>query len=177
MPRHDYVCSDCRTVLRDQYRSIEQGGAAHPPRCPSCFAMMTWIIPVPRMDLRSDGEGSSGARFQKFTVRDGLNRLVEVDSLHKVREIERESAKMAADGIGQPILFRGFAQDHSNMGVNLFGDGPSEKPEPKYKQKFGLQGGASAVAPTVEDGVVSDPDYSYGPGVDDSNTSPLKESA
>lgn len=174
MPRHDFKCSACGTILRDQYRTLEQGGAAHPPRCPHCFEMMTWVIPVPRMDLRSDGEGKSGETFQKFTCRDGQNNLVEIDSLHKLREVERESAKMAADGIGQPIVFRGFAQDHSNMSVNTFGEHPLDAPDMTLtaagKRKFGLQNGAKMI-----DASEGEPEHAYGPGVSDANTSPLED--
>lgn len=130
---------------------------------------MIWVVPVPRMDLRSDGEGKSGNTFQKFVTRDGCNNLVEIDSLHKLREVERESEKMAADGIGQPILFRGFAQDHSNMGSNLFGEPPSEKPSEEAKRKFGRRSGFQEIV--GEQG--ADPDCKYGPGVNDSNTSAL----
>lgn len=118
--------------------------------------------------MKSDGGGGQG--FQKFTVRDGLNNLVEIDSLHKLRQVERESEKMAADGFGQPIRFRAYAQEHANMGLNTFGDGPAEKLDPKAKARFGLQGGAGQVAGGEGGG---DPEYSYGPGVDDTNTSAL----
>ena len=130
---------------------------------------MTWIVPRPRMDLKTDGGGTSG--FQKFTTRDGLNNLVEIDSLHKLRQVEAESEKLSRDGIGQPIRFRAYAQDHSNMGVNTFGDGPPEKLDPAAKRKFGLQGAASQVQPGEDGG---DPEYTYGPGVNDSNTSALE---
>ena len=172
MPNHDFRCPACQTILRDQYRSVEQGGAAHPPRCPRCFVLMQWIIPRPRFDLRSDGEGCSGHTFQKFTVRDGQNHPVEIDSLHKLRQIERESEQQYRNGEGQPILFRGFAQDHSNMSTNLFGEPPTEKPTEAGKQKFGLGRGTTAVEGPAGG---QEPDFSYGPGVNDTNTSALKD--
>ena len=171
LPNHDYECRPCRVVLRDQYRSVSVGGRDTRPACPDCGRIMDWVIPRLRLDLRADGEGTSGATFQKFTIRDGQNNLVEIDSLHKLRQVERESEKMAADGIGQPIRFRAFAQDHSNMSVNTFGEGPSEKPSAAGKRKFGLRGGATPVDAPAEGG---DPDYTYGPGVNDSNTSALE---
>lgn len=169
MPNHDFK-SACGYILRDQYRSVLVGGSGDRPTCPHCGDLMVWMIPVPRMDLRSDGEGKSGNTFQKFTMRDGQNNLVEIDSLHTLRRIEAESEKMAADGVGQQVRVRGFAQDASNMGVNTFGDGPPERPTLEGKRKFGLRGGASQVEAPADG---SDPDYAYGPGVSDANTSAL----
>jgi hypothetical protein len=167
--RHDYRCPACRRVLRDQYRTLDQGGLHTAPRCPACTTQMEWLPPRLAWDLKTDGGGTAG--FQKFTTYDGLNRKVEIDSLHKLRQVEAESEKLAADGIGQPIRFRAYAQDRSNMGVNTFGDGPPEKLDPSAKRRFGLQGAASQVQPGPDG---ADPEYSYGPGVDDSNTSALQ---
>lgn len=174
MPNHDYRCPECATILRDQYRTIEQGGSAHPPRCPHCFAMMVWIIPRPRMDLRSDGEGRSGQTFQKFFARDGRNHLVEIDSVHKLRQVENESEQLARNGEGQVVRFRAYEQDRSNMSVNVFGERPKDDPDMVLteagKRKFGLQGGAQLI-----DGNQAEPEYSYGPGVNDSNTTALED--
>lgn len=133
---------------------------------------MEWVIPSPRMDVRSDGEGRSGATFQKFTCRDGRNQLVEIDSLHKLRQVERESEQLARNGEGQAITFRGFAQEHSNMGVNTHGEPPTDRLDAAAKHKWGLRGATKAVQ-TEADG--SDPAFAYGLGVNDSNTSALKE--
>jgi hypothetical protein len=162
------VCESCGWTLKEQYRSVQEGGSAHPPIC-ECGQPMIWIVPRPRFDVRTDGEGKSGNTFQKFSIRDGLNRVVEIDSLHKLREVERESEKMAADGIGQPIRFRGYAQDHSNMAVNTFGDRPPNELTPEGKRKFGLQGAAKHI-----DASEGEPEIAYGPGVNDNNTSALE---
>ena len=167
---HDYQCPGCRGWLKNQLRTAQEGGISTAPACPSCGVRMIWTPTVFRTDLRTDGEGASGATFQKFTMLDGLNRRVEIDSLHTLRKIERESEKMAADGIGQPIRLRAFAQDRGNMSVNTFGEGPSEKPSAEAKRRFGLQGGAQPVTAPADGG---DPDYTYGPGVTDANTSAL----
>lgn len=172
MPNHDYFCPPCKVYLRDQYRSVAVGGRGQLPACRHCGYPMIWVVPRLRMDLRTDGEGTSGQRFQKFTARDGLNNLVEIDSLHKLRQVERESEKMAADGIGQPIRFRAYAQDHSNMGQNTFGDGPAEKPTAEHKRRFGFRGGASQLQ---RDSDGNDPECPYGPGVDESNASALPD--
>lgn len=167
---HDYKCAECGFLLRDQFRTAAQGGRTTAPPCPECKTRMEWLVPRLRTDLRTDGEGKSGERFQKFRARDGHNQLVEIDSLHTLRKVERESEQLARNGEGQQIRFRAFEQGHSNMAVNTFGEGPQEKPDPAYKEKFGLRGGAKPVeAPS--DG--SDPSYEYGPGVSDANTSAL----
>lgn len=165
MPRHDFRCPACGSILRDQYRSIEQGGAAHPPRCPSCMEMMTWIVPRPRMSLGTDGEGENAHTFHKFTTRDGRNQLVEIDSLAKLRQVERESEQLAKDGEGQHITFRAFSQDRSNRDVNTHGEPPSGELTAEAKRKWGLRGATSLSA--------EEPSGEYGPGIDDSNTSAL----
>lgn len=168
---HDYTCPECSHRLHDQFRTAAQGGRTTCPACPQCKTQMDWVVPRLRTDLRTDGEGKSGERFQKFTARDGRNQLVEIDSLHTLRRIERESETLARNGEGQQIRFRAFEQGHSNMAVNTFGDGPQEKPDDYAKEKFGLRGAAKSVeAP----GDGSDPSYEYGPGVSDANTSALQ---
>jgi hypothetical protein len=170
MPNHDYRCPTCHFVLRDQYRSIEQGGRATAPICPQCGFQqrMIWVVPRLRTDLRSDGDS---ATFKKFLARDGRNQLVEIDSLHKLRQVERESEQLARNGEGQHITFRGFAQDHSNLLLNTHGEPPAfEKPSEEAKRKWGLRGNTKAIE-TASDGS----EIPYGPGVTDDNTSALKD--
>lgn len=170
MPNHDYHCGQCGWILRDQYRSIDEGGSANPPPCPICTRLMVWMIPVPRMDLRSDGEGKSGSAFQKFTVMDGQNHPVEIDSLHKLRQVERESEQLARDGMGQQMVFRAYANHTGNKLDPTLGDIPTPKLDPAAKRRFGLQSGAKPLA-----GGESGPDIAFGPGVNESNTSALKD--
>lgn len=44
------------------------------------------------------------------------------ESVADLRRFERETEKMAADGIGQPYVIRGYSQDRSNMAVHTLGD-------------------------------------------------------
>ena len=133
-----------------------------------------WIVPRPAWDLRSDGEGKSGETFQKFLARDGHNQLVEIDSLNKLRQVERESEQLARNGEGQVVRFRAYEQDRSNLSVNVFGERPTDEPDMTLtatgKRRFGLQGGA-----TLIDSPESEPDATYGPGVNDSNTTALED--
>ena len=173
MPRHDYFCGRCGAILTDQYRSVEQGGTAHPPRCPNCFEMMTWKVPRPRMSLGTDGGTEDRHTFHKFTARDGRNQLVEIDSINKLRQVERESEQLARNGEGQRITFRAFSQDSSNRDVNTHGE-PERPPEltAESKRKWGLRGNTQRVDAPADGSL---PTYEYGPGVNDSNTSPLPE--
>jgi hypothetical protein len=74
-------------------------------------------------DLKTDGEGGKG--FQKFTVHrlgpDGQQHEETIDSLHTLRAIEKDSEQRYRDGEGEPLRFRGYAQDASNMDVSAFG--------------------------------------------------------
>ena len=70
------------------------------------------------LDLRSDGEGDRP--FQKFsTVVNG--RRVVIDSLSKLRQVERDSEQAYRNGEGEPVRFRMWNQDASNRDVNTFG--------------------------------------------------------
>lgn len=70
------------------------------------------------MDLRTDGEGDRS--FQKFTTVVNGRREV-IDSLHKLRQVERESEQRYRNGEGEPVRFRLWNQDDSNRDVNSFG--------------------------------------------------------
>lgn len=125
---------------------------------------MSWI-PAARFDMRTDGEGSSGSSFQKFTVLDGQNRPVEIDSLRKLRQVERESEQQARNGEGQQMVFRAFNNDGSNRDRGTLGEAPNQQPSAEAKRKYGLRSGTARLA--------GEPDVKFGPGVNESNTSAL----
>lgn len=100
-----------------------------PPMCGFCDTFLE-RNPQPgdfSFDLKTDGGGDKG--FQKFSIyrqvpsKDGT--LVQqeevVDSLHKMRQIEADSEQRYRNGEGEPLRFRAYAQDHSNMDVGSFG--------------------------------------------------------
>lgn len=146
MPRADYHCpredGGCGHRVDDHVFSMRLGAVADAPLCPYCTALvqsdhsdrpgvrMVWI-PAARFDLKGDGDGDKG--FQKFTVHrqqptkiaDGTYALQHVeetiDSLSKVRKIERESEQRYRDGEGEPLRFRAYAQGASNTDVGAFG--------------------------------------------------------
>lgn len=164
MPRHDYRCLTCGGLLLDQYRTTQEGGSAHLPVCPRCGVLMQWI-PQANFDLRSD---SATSDIPKFTTRDGYGNLVEIDSLHKLRQVERESEIAAKNGEGQQIAFRAYSNNRGNRLDNTFGEPPSQAIDPHIKRKFGLQGATKLI-----DAAAGEPDRAYGPGVTDANTSAL----
>lgn len=164
MPLHDYGCFVDGTILTDQYRSVEEGAQAHPPLCPVCGNQMAWVPQVGRMDAFEPG--------QEFTMYDGQNRPVLVESFAQMRQIEQESEQQARNGEGQPIRFRALHQNRSNMQDNTFGEMGGERPTAAGKRKFGLQNAAKPL-PTEIDGTM--PDRAFGPGVDDTNCSALKD--
>jgi len=136
MPRADYRCPICGHVEEDSCFSAAVGAHASAPECPACLqgaavpnnrhhARMEWI-PAAGFDLKTDGQGGRG--FQKFTVHrqvptaSGPVQVEEtVDSLHRLRQIERDSEQRYRDGEGEPLRFRAYAQSGSNLDQNSFG--------------------------------------------------------
>lgn len=130
----------------------------HPNGAP---VLMEWI-PMARFDLKTDGEGDQG--FQKFTVHrqvptaDGLVQVEEtIDSLHKLRQIERESEQRFRDGEGEKLAFRAYSQDPTNTDVGLFG------PFTPESARLTKSGRVSVKAITPADG--SEPTVEVGPGM------------
>lgn len=156
MAHHDFICPGCGHVLTDVNIPIAIGATAGAPSCPEDGRRMEWIPQIGRMDAYEP--------FQEFDTYDGRNRPVHIDSLTKLRQVERESERMAANGEGQPMIWRRFSQDHSNRDVPTLGkwDGPAERPDPAFVKKHG---------PAMKS--ATEPDVAYGPGVSDANASPL----
>lgn len=125
MPLADYRCPDCTQVAHDIPFRMIVGAIASAPDCPDCGAPMEWI-PQAAFDMKTDGEGGRG--FQKFEVsrlvptKDGQVQVTEqIDSLHRLRQIEKDSEQRFRNGEGEPLRFRGYAQNRSNMDVGSFG--------------------------------------------------------
>jgi len=125
MPLHDYRCA-CGRLIHDVYRSIEQGGRFCPPPCPECGAETEWIPAIGRMDAYEP--------FHEVEVYDGRNRRVLVESLHDIRRIERESEKMAEDGVGAPMRWRDYTQDSSNRDVHTILPDPTPEITPRTQR-------------------------------------------
>lgn len=160
MPLHDYQCVEDGTLLTDQYRSVEDGAQAHRPLCPTCGNRMAWVPAVGAMDAFEPGG--------KFSMYDGQNRPVTVESFAQMRALERVSEQQYRNGEGQPLRFRALHQDHSNMLDNTFGEPPEQTPTAAAKRKWGLRGATKQISEATAES------RAYGPGVNDSNTSALK---
>ena len=99
--------------------------------------------------------------FQEFEVRDGQNHLVTVDSLAKLRKIERESEQQYRNGEGQPLVWRRYSQDPSNHDVSALHPHwtGGEQPDPAWVRAH--------AGDLRRDARIAD--TAYGPGVSDSS--------
>lgn len=157
MSFHDFACRACHLRLTDIDVPIAIGARAGAPPCPTCGAPTEWIPQIGRMDA------ASGPAFTAFDAYDGANHPVRIDSLHKLRQVERDSEQLARNGEGQQVNWRMWSNDRSNKLENTLGKyHGGEKPDPAFVKKFGK------ALRSVEE-----PEAGFGPGVDESNTSAL----
>jgi hypothetical protein len=161
MPVHDYWCTVCGQVLVDIMVPIAIGQKAGAPT--HCGQPTSPIPGIGRMDIG----GVKTAGFRGFETTDGRGNPVFVDSLHKLRQVEKDAEQAFRDGEGQPMVWRRYAQDVSNhdqptLSKSYYG---GDAPEPDAKQRFG-----STLRKSTEE-----PDHGFGPGVDESNASALGE--
>lgn len=157
MALHDFRCSICGKVSHDINIPISIGAVDGAPPCLWCGETMDWIPQVGRMDAYEPS--------LEFDTFDGRNQPVHIDSLKKLRQVERESEIHARNGEGQPMVWRKYSQDRSNVHVSTLGESPTVAPTRSAAERFGSTLRKSAEAP----------DTTYGPGVSDSNTSALKD--
>ena len=105
--------------------------------------------------------------FQEFETEvlqpDGSHAPVLVDSLSKMRQIERTSEQRERDGEGQAMIWRDFSQDPSNRDVHTIAEDPTPVLTRAEKRRFGRP-----LRSSVE------PEVTLGPGVTDANVSALK---
>jgi hypothetical protein len=157
MARHDFWCPTCGQVLVDVNVPVALGATRGAPS--HCGQPARWIPQVGRMDA------GNGPGFQAFETYDGQNRKVTVDSLTKLRAIERASEADARDGRGQPMVWRRYSNDRSNQDVHSLHPGwtGGQAPDPAFVKKHG-----AAIRRSAE---VANTDY--GPGVSDATPSAL----
>ena len=157
MALHDFWCQTCGQVLLDVNVPIALGATAGAPE--HCGQPTSWLPAVGRMDA------ASGPGFRAFDAFDGQNRKVTVDSLTKLRKIERQSEQDARNGEGQPLVWRRYAQDRSNVHTHSLAPGwtGGAQPDPVFVKKH-----ASRIR---RDAAVADTEY--GPGVSDATPSAL----
>ena len=155
MALHDFWCQVCGQVLVDVNVPIAVGATAGAPQ--HCGRPTSWIPQVGRIDAYEP--------FQKFDAFDGRNQPVVVDSLTKLRAIERDSEQRARDGEGQQIVWRRYSNDPSNRHSHTLAPGwtGGAQPDPAWVRKHAgdLKRDASVA------------DTAYGPGVSDATPSAL----
>jgi hypothetical protein len=163
MPLHDFYCDPCHTVRVDVYVPVDTGASRGAPTCESCGQPMAWVAAAPAVHYGS----VKTCAFKAFDTTDGRGNPVHIDSLRKLRQVEKDSEVAYRNGEGQPLVFRAWANTKGNKldsALHPSLDG-STQPTAAAKARFG-----SAIRAQVDA-----PDHGYGPGVTDANTSALKE--
>jgi hypothetical protein len=161
-----YACEACsaRVTVHD--------GAPVPEHCGVPMKWRQTRDYHPELHGKLTGERSAAIGFRhtspwEIPVQDGSGDQLRMESLRDVRRLESESAKMAADGIGQEMRFRAFNNDTKNGGmlVNSFGEPPQRAPvltDSQGRQKITF------------DAVDGEPvEAEMGPGADESLASAL----
>jgi hypothetical protein len=159
MALHDFFCPTCGHDYPDVNIPIEIGAAAGAPLCVKCGSQTEWIPQVGRMDA------ANGPGFVAFDCYNSRNEPIHVSSLKQLRTIERQSEVDQRNGEGQPMVWRRYSQDRSNVHSHTLGTDPQQAPTKDAARKFGPEIRRSAEEPNV----------TFGPGVTESNASALKE--
>jgi len=125
MAQQHLTCPNCGLADVFTYRAADVDDPhLWPLVCPGCGAARLVQTPRPG-DFAIDAKEP----FQRFSVyrqqpdRSGALVQVEetIDSLHKVRAIEKDSEQRYIDGEGEPLRFRGYSTTASNRDVPAFG--------------------------------------------------------
>lgn len=160
MPLHDFFCPTCTAVIVDVYVPVQTAAPDALIYCRTCGARLSWIPAAPAVHYGS----VKTCAFKAFDTTDGYGQPVHIDSLAKLRKVEKESEQAYRNGEGQPMVFRAWSQQSNgnklDSPLHKSMDG-SEQPTPDAKHRFGstLRKGAD--------------DPSYGPGVSDANATAL----
>lgn len=154
-----FQCQQCGTAKRRPHQ------IGDPPEC--CSAPMKWRRTATMVDPPAPRFGKApGIDFHHTSPIDvPIGNGIKFESLHELRQFERESEILAAEGIGQPFVIRGYSQDKSNMSVNTLGS-MEEAPPPSFTDAKGRP------KFRIERGEI---DESFGPGAteDDASALPL----
>lgn len=158
---HDFYCGACNRVCPNLYVPVQIGATAGAPNCETCGTKLVWIPAAPALHYGD----VKGAAFKSFDTTDGRGNPVHIDSLRKLRQVEKESEQMARDGVGQPMVWRRYAQDGSNKDQPTLAPdyNGGEQPSPEAAHRFG-----SSLRKSAEE-----PEQGFGPGVSEANASAL----
>jgi hypothetical protein len=157
MPLHDYIHPQCCEVEVDYYVPAAIGARAGAPICRTCGKPLDWVPQIGSMDFGPAG----GAGFKAFTVDQdvrGVPTRIEIDSLSKLRKVEREFEVHARNGESAPLVWRDYAQTRSNRDVHTLsaniGDPHGTKPVVDQAVKSGKVKGSKGAAVTAKHGTI-----------------------
>jgi hypothetical protein len=143
MARHDYQHVACRVYVPDYDVPVTVGAQAGAPRCVVCGQPLDWVPAAPAMDFGPSG----GAGFKAFTIDEeirGETQRIEIDSLAKLRRVERESEQRARNGEGRPLVWRDYQQGRSNRDVHTLSTNLADP-----------HGVRETIQPKVQDGTIT----------------------
>lgn len=137
MALHDYQCPVCGHIKRDVNVPISVGAQKGAPLCPHrCqryehlgpyWVYMEWIPQVGRIDALES--------FQEFTVEGPRGEPIRIDSLRKLRQVERLSEQGERNGEGTKMVWRDYSQDASNKDRHaLTNQTPDQMADPRGAQ-------------------------------------------
>lgn len=129
MPMIDYECRDCGALQTVQYRVAEVGGPSWPPTCAECAGELEYArCPAPAVDAREPMQQFTVHRQVPVKTEGGWTlqqRREEIGSLRQIRKLEADSEQRYTNGEGEPLRFRAYANNGSNLDVNSFGEAGS----------------------------------------------------
>jgi len=163
MAQQYFRCTRCHQVVLLTYRAAEVDDPNWPGRC-ECRGNLE-RSPRPG-DFAMDA--SSGPGFKAFTINRDGQRVV-VDSLSKLRSIERDSEQRYRNGEGEPLRFRMWNQTRSNKDVGSFGTEGQIGTRTYGSGEPLVKGGRVSIKRHGQDA----PDVITGPGVSSDGSSPL----
>ena len=166
-----YACVECGTTVRADF------DAPVPLHCGQPAKWQQTRDFKPEEHGWSTGQRTAAIGFRhtspwEIPVQDASGQQIRAESLRDIRRLEKESAKMAADGIGSEMRFRAFNQDVKNGGMqtNSFGEPPRRKPQlfdRQGRQRIALEvvDGETLDAADMGPGAVDDLASALGPGM------------
>jgi hypothetical protein len=118
MPKYgNYCCPNCGFIARDvevPFGTTFPDAAGYCPACevsagPNRYVhRLEWLPQIGRMSA------GNGPTFTAFETTGPDGKLTRINSISELRAMERESEKMAKDGVGQQMVWRDYANDPSN---------------------------------------------------------------
>lgn len=167
-----FTCQVCALVIRKPFEE----GPEPPLHCGQPAKWRQTRDHHPELHGKSTGMRSAAIGFRhtnpwEIPVQDANGQQLRLESLRDVRKLEAESAKMAADGVGQELRFRAFNNDTENGGMleNSFGEPPQRKPrlfDKHGRQKISFEAIDGEPVEVMGPGASEELASALGPGMD-----------